>query len=288
MVTETIPQLKSFSREKKRRLISELLDEVYGERELAGALAARVAHARRKPGSVNSGADESAVTWQEMMEVVLLSGADADVAGLHPRLPGFAEDLFQAGGNSGGAFRVEPGALDPKAPDRRGLNARCAGRKFDEQIAFTAEKTVCEFLRVEHPVFLHAVKFVGGKLRAEVVFRRAGREDFDAEHRRHADVGPGKLRDLVRRVKTKVGHEGLARAEADGDLLAMQLSGRVGGVKKGAEQTIHEIHEVGVAEIDWRVHVDFSRDEVGPDTRLEPVEKLFGGLEWPGRRKLCR
>ena len=58
MVTETIPQLKSLSLAKKRRLISELLDEVYGEPvqepELAEALAARLAHARRNPSSVRS------------------------------------------------------------------------------------------------------------------------------------------------------------------------------------------------------------------------------------------
>ncbi|MEQ1860073.1 MAG: hypothetical protein ABMA13_09065 [Chthoniobacteraceae bacterium] len=58
MVTETIPQLKSLSLAKKRRLISELLDEVFGEpvreAELSDALAARVAHYHRNPRSARS------------------------------------------------------------------------------------------------------------------------------------------------------------------------------------------------------------------------------------------
>jgi hypothetical protein len=58
MVTETIPQLKLLSLAKKRRLISELLAEVYGDPvsdvELDKALAARVMHFRRNPGSARS------------------------------------------------------------------------------------------------------------------------------------------------------------------------------------------------------------------------------------------
>ena len=58
MVTETIPQLKSLSLAKKRRLIAELLDDVFGEQvrepELAGALAARLAHFRRNPDSARN------------------------------------------------------------------------------------------------------------------------------------------------------------------------------------------------------------------------------------------
>jgi expansin (peptidoglycan-binding protein) len=58
MVTETIPQLKTLSLAKKRRLIAELLDEVFGapvqERTVAAALTARVAHYRRNPGSARS------------------------------------------------------------------------------------------------------------------------------------------------------------------------------------------------------------------------------------------
>ena len=64
MVADTIPQLKSLSLTGKRRLICELLDEVYGEPvrepELAGALAARLAHARRHPSSVRKWADVKA------------------------------------------------------------------------------------------------------------------------------------------------------------------------------------------------------------------------------------
>jgi hypothetical protein len=58
MVTDTIPQLKALSLAKKRRLISELLDEVFGhpvrEPELAAALAARIEHFRKNPGSARS------------------------------------------------------------------------------------------------------------------------------------------------------------------------------------------------------------------------------------------
>jgi len=61
MVTETIPQLKSLSLAKKRRLISELIDEVFGspvrEPELAGALAARMARYRRHPDTARTWAD---------------------------------------------------------------------------------------------------------------------------------------------------------------------------------------------------------------------------------------
>ena len=58
MITETIPQLKTLSLDKKRRLIAELLDEVFGEavreRVLSGALTARVAHFRQHPGSARN------------------------------------------------------------------------------------------------------------------------------------------------------------------------------------------------------------------------------------------
>ena len=58
MITETIPQLKTLSLDKKRRLIAELLDEVFGEavreRVLSAALTARVAHFRRHPGSARN------------------------------------------------------------------------------------------------------------------------------------------------------------------------------------------------------------------------------------------
>ncbi|HYR57997.1 MAG TPA: addiction module protein [Chthoniobacteraceae bacterium] len=58
MLTETIPQLKSLSLAKKRRLISELLDEVYGapvtEPELANALGERLAKFRANPATARS------------------------------------------------------------------------------------------------------------------------------------------------------------------------------------------------------------------------------------------
>jgi hypothetical protein len=58
MVADSIPQLKSLSLAKKRRLIAELLDEVYGvpveEREIVGALNTRVEHFRQNPGSARS------------------------------------------------------------------------------------------------------------------------------------------------------------------------------------------------------------------------------------------
>jgi hypothetical protein len=58
MLAETIPQLKTFSVAKKRRLIAELIDEVYGEPvrnpSVAAALTARVDHYRRNPGSARS------------------------------------------------------------------------------------------------------------------------------------------------------------------------------------------------------------------------------------------
>jgi hypothetical protein len=58
MVTETIPQLKTLSLAKKRRLIAELVDEVFGEpvqvTPLSQALAARVAHYHRHPDSARS------------------------------------------------------------------------------------------------------------------------------------------------------------------------------------------------------------------------------------------
>lgn len=64
MIAETIPQLKGLSLTKKRRLISELLDEVFGEPvrepELAAALAGRVAHFRKNPGSARSWASVKA------------------------------------------------------------------------------------------------------------------------------------------------------------------------------------------------------------------------------------
>ena len=55
MIADTIPQIKTLSVARKRRLIAELLDELYGdpvrEGELAKALAERTAHFRRNPGS---------------------------------------------------------------------------------------------------------------------------------------------------------------------------------------------------------------------------------------------
>ena len=58
MVTETIPQLKRLSLAKKRKLIAELVDEVYGEpvKEvvLARALEARIDHYRQNPESARS------------------------------------------------------------------------------------------------------------------------------------------------------------------------------------------------------------------------------------------
>ena len=64
MVTETIPQLKTLSLSQKRRLIAELVDEVYGEpvqeEELAEALEERVAHYRQHPASARSWSEEKA------------------------------------------------------------------------------------------------------------------------------------------------------------------------------------------------------------------------------------
>jgi hypothetical protein len=64
MVTDTIPQLRSLSLAKKRLLISELVDEVFGgsvrEPELAGSLAARLAHYRKHPQTARSWADVKA------------------------------------------------------------------------------------------------------------------------------------------------------------------------------------------------------------------------------------
>jgi len=59
MVGDSIPQLKKLSRAKKRKLIGELIDEVFGEpvreRVPSKALTARLDHYRRNP--------ESAKTW---------------------------------------------------------------------------------------------------------------------------------------------------------------------------------------------------------------------------------
>jgi hypothetical protein len=61
MVADSIPELKNLSLAKKRRLIAELLDEVYGEAVtepvVVKALEARMAHARRNPASVRSWED---------------------------------------------------------------------------------------------------------------------------------------------------------------------------------------------------------------------------------------
>ncbi len=58
MVSETIPQLKTLSLASKRRLIHELVEQVYGEPVrrggVADALEARVKHFRQKPGSARS------------------------------------------------------------------------------------------------------------------------------------------------------------------------------------------------------------------------------------------
>lgn len=61
MVTETIPQLRTLSLAKKRRLIAELVSDVFGnevqEPELVSALAARVAHYRKDRRSARSWAE---------------------------------------------------------------------------------------------------------------------------------------------------------------------------------------------------------------------------------------
>ncbi len=62
MLADSIPQLKTLSLAKKRKLISELVDEVFGEpvreRALSKALDARLEHFRRNPGS--------AKTWESV------------------------------------------------------------------------------------------------------------------------------------------------------------------------------------------------------------------------------
>jgi hypothetical protein len=64
MVTETIPQLKTLSAARKRRLIEELIAEAYGEPvkepKLENALRRRLAHARRNPGTIKSWAEVKA------------------------------------------------------------------------------------------------------------------------------------------------------------------------------------------------------------------------------------
>ena len=62
MVGDSIPQLKKLSRAKKRELIGELVDEVFGEpvreRVLSKALSARLEHFRHNP--------KSAKTWESV------------------------------------------------------------------------------------------------------------------------------------------------------------------------------------------------------------------------------
>lgn len=64
MITDSIPQLRTLSLAKKRRLISELLDEVFGapviDPAVAAALAARVAHYRKDRRSARSWAEVKA------------------------------------------------------------------------------------------------------------------------------------------------------------------------------------------------------------------------------------
>jgi putative addiction module component (TIGR02574 family) len=58
MVTETIPQLRALSLAKKRILISELVDEVYGspveDKALTAALNERIANYHANPSSAKS------------------------------------------------------------------------------------------------------------------------------------------------------------------------------------------------------------------------------------------
>lgn len=62
MVSDAIPQLKKLSLARKRRLIAELVEEVYGEPVRGGAVSnaldARVKYFREKP--------DSARTWTEV------------------------------------------------------------------------------------------------------------------------------------------------------------------------------------------------------------------------------
>ena len=166
--------------------------------------------------------------------------------------------------------------LEPADAGR--LNTLLAGGKLGEHVAFAPVKVMIEFFRIENPVFLHAMQFVGGKLWACVTTSRAGRKRFKDECGREWRVRLGQTSRLRFREERQVGHERLARAQTDGDRFTVKLT-KVLLLAIEPKQTVDEIHQTSMPQINRRVHKNFSADQIREHTGLKPGEKLLRGQE---------
>jgi len=137
-----------------------------------------------------------------------------------------------------------------------------------------AIEAVDEFARIEHPVFLHAVQFVGGELLLGVALDRGGRQDFADPRGRKRRVALGKARDLRVREENEIGHERVPRTEADGDAAPVKCA-ELFFLDVAAEQVAEHIMEVGVIETRRVVRMDEPADQIRKDAGFEPVEKFL-------------
>ena len=100
---------------------------------------------------------------------------------------------------------------------------------------------------VDQPVFHDAVGFVGGEFHAAVARGGGGGKHFDDKHRREIGVGLAQARDLLGGEVGEVGQKCVARAEADGDCLAVQLT-EVKFLDVLSDEAFEKVHVMSVAE----------------------------------------
>src|SRR6266496_826300 len=81
-------------------------------------------------------------------------------------------DLGEAPAHFRELLRVEPGALKPETRHGLGWDYFGLGSEFDEEISFASIEPVGTMFRIEHPMFLHSMLFVGGKLVGDIFVGR--------------------------------------------------------------------------------------------------------------------
>ena len=133
-------------------------------------------------------------------------------------------EFGQAGGDfgemSGGSkpFAAQPEAGEGSGFDEGGV---LRGEFFEEGGGgIAAVEAVVGSDGVDDPILLHAMSFVGGELGAAVAGDGGGGKGFDNKRGGEIGVGVAKAGDLLGGEITEVGEKGVARAEADGGLLA--------------------------------------------------------------------
>ena len=159
------------------------------------------------------------------------------------------EHLLEARRHFGERIRVQPFAPNPKAGYDMRANDRFAGGELDEFLSLAMIEPVGTGVGIEDPILLDAMLLVRGELGPDIAIRRPRRKGLHYQSRGKGRMASRQSADLLGREVGEVWEEHIARAEPDGDDLAMHFADPF-VLHVQIHQMMQEIEQARVPEVD--------------------------------------